>query len=114
MSLWTLDEALELVRSLHLPLADIGWCCGIGGGVLIKGSSDKDLDLIFVPYCKTNHDIGVLNALLSSLDGWERYCTVDVMHAHWRSKGLEDTKHVEAWTFKGKRVDVISPATDVS
>lgn len=47
--LWTLPRALALIRSLQ-PLAHaIGFHICLGGGVLNKGWSNKDLDLYFIP-----------------------------------------------------------------
>lgn len=111
-SIWTLDEAVELVRSLHLPLSKIGWALGIAGGVLWRGHSAHDLDLVLVPYVKQESDLTAVSTLLWDL-GWQRTHDVKQMHASWRSRGLSDTKHVEVWTYLGRRVDIISPATEV-
>ena len=47
--MWTLDEALALVRSLQ-PLANReGYHIALGGGVLNKGLSFHDVDLYFLP-----------------------------------------------------------------
>lgn len=47
---WVLDDALELIRSLQGPAKDLGYHITLGGGVLNKGLSLKDLDLFFLPY----------------------------------------------------------------
>jgi hypothetical protein len=47
--LWTLDEALELVRRLQDDTRQFGYHLAIGGGVINNGYSDKDLDLYFLP-----------------------------------------------------------------
>ncbi len=49
MSLWTLDGALPLIRSLQPKTRDFGYHLCLGGGVLNKGESNKDLDLVFCP-----------------------------------------------------------------
>lgn len=47
--MWTLDEALEIIRELQPQLREMGYHCLLGGGVLNTGVSDKDLDLFFIP-----------------------------------------------------------------
>ena len=47
-SMWTLDEALSLVRSLQPEIRQFGYHLCLGGGVLNAGHSRKDLDLYFL------------------------------------------------------------------
>jgi hypothetical protein len=47
---WTLDEAVALVRMLQPKLHAIKWHVALGGGVLNKGWSTKDIDLYFMPF----------------------------------------------------------------
>jgi hypothetical protein len=47
--IWGLDEALELVRSMQSALRPLGYHVALAGGVLNKGFSQKDLDLVFLP-----------------------------------------------------------------
>lgn len=43
---WTLDEAVKLIRQMQ-PLAfECGYHLNLGGGVLNKGFSNKDLDIL--------------------------------------------------------------------
>ena len=47
---WTLDEALAFIRGAEPEVRKRANCfLGLCGGVLRKGSSDKDLDLIIIP-----------------------------------------------------------------
>lgn len=46
---WTLDGALELVRIIQPQVRKFNYHLCLGGGVLNKGASDKDLDLYFLP-----------------------------------------------------------------
>ncbi len=45
---WTLEEALILVRALQPTAWQYGYHLCLGGGVLNKGVSSKDLDLYFL------------------------------------------------------------------
>lgn len=46
---WTLNEALRLIRALQEGTRPFGYHLCLGGGVLNKGESHKDLDLFFLP-----------------------------------------------------------------
>ena len=52
--MWTLDEGLEIVRDLQDMTREYDYHLTIGGGVVNKGSSLKDLDLYFLPLCNGN------------------------------------------------------------
>ena len=51
---WELDEVLKLVRELQPKCHALQYHVALGGGVLNKGYSDKDLDLFFFPF---NNDV---------------------------------------------------------
>jgi hypothetical protein len=46
---WTLEDALVHVRGLQLFTRKFGYHLTLGGGVLNKGYSAKDVDLFFLP-----------------------------------------------------------------
>lgn len=48
-SYWTLKEALDLIRALQVDVGVFGYHLCLGGGVLNRGHSNKDLDLYFLP-----------------------------------------------------------------
>lgn len=103
--MWTLEQALEIVRDLEEGL--IGWHVALAGGVLQKGHSDHDLDLVFFPRNTSNIQLVDLYRGLGAY-GLTRTHTDADMISHWRSKGSSDFKHVEVWTTTDdKRVDVI-------
>lgn len=47
--MWNLDDSLSLVRALQSTVKQFGYHVALGGGVLNKGTSDKDVDLYFLP-----------------------------------------------------------------
>jgi len=103
--MWTLEEALIIVRELEAGL--IGWHVALAGGVLHKGKSDHDLDLVFFPRDSTNIQLGDLYRGLHYYGLTRTHTEVDML-THWRSKGSSDFKHVEVWaTADDRRVDVI-------
>lgn len=48
-TMWTLDQALELVRRIQSVIKKYNYHVALGGGVLNRGTSTKDLDLYFLP-----------------------------------------------------------------
>ena len=46
---WDIVEALMLIRHLQSPCMSAGYYLALGGGVLNKGWSSNDLDLVAVP-----------------------------------------------------------------
>lgn len=110
--MWTLDRALEVIRKLALPLATVGWHLALAGGVLLKGISVHDLDLVAFPHDSTRTNRAALEDALRAA-GWERTHRAKTMRAGWRKRGSLDEKHVEAWRTPGKRrVDIIIPITE--
>ena len=53
--IWTLDSALQLIRNLQPGCEERGWYLALAGGVLNKGHSTGDLDLVAMPkYYRSN------------------------------------------------------------
>ncbi len=50
---WTLENALYLIREIQPNIKKCSYHVCLGGGVLNKGKSDKDLDLYFSPFSDT-------------------------------------------------------------
>jgi hypothetical protein len=47
--MWTLAEAQTLIQALQPKVHALGYHVTLGGGVINRGSSEKDLDLFFIP-----------------------------------------------------------------
>lgn len=110
MKMWTLGEALALVRSIEPVVAVVGWHVALGGGVLLRGESTHDLDLIFIPHSTAKMVIDNLRMAFVGLS-WRRMHTAAMMLSSWQRKGSTDRKFVEVWcTPEGRRVDVILPS----
>lgn len=48
--MWTLNAAVDFIRFLEPVLAKAGFHCGLTGGSIFKGTSDKDVDVIVYPH----------------------------------------------------------------
>ncbi len=103
---WPLEEGLTLVQELSGPLLEKGWAIGLTGSVLLKCHSDKDLDIMVYPMSTTGtHTAEDVHVVLIKA-GLKLVRTSEEVQAYWREKGSLDEKHVEAWGFRGRRVDV--------
>lgn len=66
--MWTLLKALTLIRGTQETAKGYGYHICLGGGVLNKGVSNKDLDLYFIPLINDGMDP---KGLVQSLEiGW--------------------------------------------
>jgi len=111
--MWTLDNALSFVRELNIRLNTVGFYVGITGGVLFKGESQKDLDVIIYPTSTTDMDWNRVYPVLEGLS-LKQVSNKLATQGVWRTKGSKDQKHVEVWqfdktapkTFRNARVDL--------
>lgn len=70
---WVLDDALSLIRALQPQIRKYGYHLCLGGGVLNKGRSEKDLDLYFLPMGQQRNPLEPIK-LLEWLEGmWGMY-----------------------------------------
>lgn len=96
--MWTLEQAVELLRMLEPVAISQGFHVALGGSVLIRGSSDKDLDIFIYPH-KTADKIA-FECLLSKLGDFGISDFNKAEHAHYG-----DDKAVYRSGYKGKRID---------
>lgn len=101
--MWTLDEALSLIRDLQPEVLRLGYHITLAGGVLNKGVSEKDLDLIFLPFNEENsRPYDLMNLCLRPLLGdWRAIRDSPDYMAN------DNYHYVEmvAFSYLGKRID---------
>ena len=103
--MWELVEALEVIRSLEKRISKVGWHVALAGGVLERGASDHDLDLVVFPDHNERRP-PFYDAVVAL--GWKRTHTVKQMQANFVKIGTGDTKCVEVWRDKkDRRIDLI-------
>lgn len=105
---WTRRQGLALVQRLERALKP-HYHVALAGGVLLRGESDHDLDVIVFPHKAHHFDLQEIHdALRGHL---HLVFTRERLAAMWRERGIKDTKHVEVWSDASgrhpKRVDVI-------
>lgn len=102
---WTLADALPLLREVQAAVEPLGYHVGLAGSVLTKGFSYNDMDMILYPASNAQQPKREIVAALVAL-GMRQVHTREKVHAVWKRKGSNDTKHVEKWDYRGKTVDV--------
>lgn len=84
----------------------------LGGSVLYKGESRKDLDLVVAPYNRNEGPApsDVVAEILAKVPHIQHEWPCAWIHAQWRERGGTDTKHVEAFKIDDgetwRRVDI--------
>jgi hypothetical protein len=105
-SSWTLDEGLQLLRTLRPAVLRVGFTVALGGSLAYKGFSEKDADIIIFPMSADKIDFEALYSVLNEFGLKQVYDREQVV-ARWRAIGSTDTKHVEVWSYGDKRVDFL-------
>jgi hypothetical protein len=96
--MWTRETAFQFLEPLEKFLADNGYHCALGGGVMYKGTSDKDLDVIVYPH---NRDNCVLVDML-----WERLRGFLSPRKAVKAGGsCRDSKDVRVFYVADRRID---------
>jgi hypothetical protein len=54
---WTLEEGVLLCRLVEQTVIPAGYHCALGGGVLHRGESDKDLDIFIYPHSQKLNEV---------------------------------------------------------
>lgn len=103
---WVLEEAIVLVQTLAGPLREVGWAIALAGSVLVRGESEKDLDLILFPLSTWGATVADAKRTLTTF-GFVCVHSEDAVKRAWRCQGSKDTKHVEVWAdARRRRVDL--------
>lgn len=96
--MWTLEEAIKLLRELEPTANAHGLHLGITGSVLYKGESQKDLDIVVYPRKTTQTNI-------HAQDGMKFRVAVAPKWNFRTPYHPEDTKEVWSAILSGKKID---------
>lgn len=104
---WTMQSALELVRALQPMLHEVRHHIALGGGVLNKGKSFKDLDLYVLPMggprTPISTDNAAVDAVLCDVMDYEAPIGDSETYGDRQQPAMRAR---DRYTFEGKRVDV--------
>ena len=110
---WKLESKSDLafVRDVEVELAKAGWHVALGGSVLHKGWSSKDVDLIVFPHKKRSSQSPRKTALHAALArcNMTMHLSRAALRRLWKKDHkVLDNKWVEVWKLDdGRRVDVL-------
>lgn len=116
-STWNLQEALTLARLIEPIVVQFGYHTALGGGVLLRGESEKDVDIILYERTKDTKPAPPKEVLagLVAIGFSEKFhlCKHGASAAE-----IGEYKKVFVGTFFGKRVDLFflrnAAGTDIS
>jgi hypothetical protein len=100
--MWTLEDGVNLVRTIQPGSRAYNYHVALGGGVLNSGHSDKDCDVYFLPL--DNGDVADPIGLLDWLNSlWGEWLPIQIEHY----LGSENYSHkVKFCDVGSKRIDV--------
>ena len=99
--LWTIDQARDFCCKLHSHLVLFGYDVGLTGGVLLHGTSNKDIDIIIYPLKRISSNFELMYKALPNFG-------LKFIRLPNENRGyLDDGKRVEVWEFEAKRVDLL-------
>lgn len=99
-SMWTLEEGVKFIRWIEPKLAEKGFHCALTGGVIFKGKSVKDLDVIVYPH--TAEGMPDFDSVWPLITDW---CKSETQNSCQGTSQIRDEKDVRWLQARGKRVD---------
>ena len=100
--MWTFEDAHEAITALQPESREFGFHLCLGGGVLNNGSSDKDLDLYFLPMDREESP-NDLDGLVSRLEEYFGPSETLLDPAYLRESAYRQKLK---FTFDDRRIDV--------
>src|SRR3954468_23467313 len=85
--MWTLEQAITTLRLLEPKLRERGAHCALAGGVMAKGESWKDLDIIIYPEVQGKWDGLLLREFLK-----EFFIAAEIVECDDSSDSCEDDR----------------------
>jgi len=99
--LWNLTTSSYFLNKLHQHLISFGYDVGLTGGCLLKGESNKDLDVIIYPLKAISSNFEAMYQSLPS------FGLVYIRLPNNNQGHSDDGKRVEVWEFDKKRIDLL-------
>lgn len=101
MEPWVLDEGVKLVRAIYLEAANVGFQVTLGGSVLLKGTSVKDIDLFFLPKTKSSKPSDLIEALTKI---WGSPTKIDLKYEDRTRRDIADEQEYLSTRFNPERL----------
>lgn len=98
---WTLPQGQALATDLEDLLVPLGYHVALGGGVLHKGFSRKDLDLFIYPHDAGNGEAAPLEPVILALEDFGIE-----FQAALQDYSPKPTKDIHICSYGGRRLDL--------
>lgn len=98
--MWSLEEAISFANALHEFLYPLGFDVALTGSILLKGVSEKDIDIIVYPLKKISSNYQEM------LDNLPKFGLRFVRLPNHNLGYQDDGKNVQVWEYDNKRVDL--------
>lgn len=99
---WGIDDALLLIRRMQKEVRPLGYHLALGGGVLNKGYSNKDVDIYILPCLGEKHRMFDLLRLMRK--EWGNPDLIGTSGGTDDGEGIYSVKH--KYTSRLGRIDV--------
>ena len=93
---WRIEDALEYLRALQPIAAEMGYNLSLGGGVLNKGYSIHDLDIVVAPAKERTMELDKCLEWIESL----LECNEIVQNRIWNPMRMMDGRKVDWFIVK--------------
>lgn len=116
--MWTLEEAVTISRRIEDILIPLGYHCSLGGSVLHKGTSSKDVDIFVYPHDSQNlrNEDDLMFEIFSKLRGnyygdcddqYQKRDSKTVKYMHFDYFEPINSKEDELWMdTSNRRIDI--------
>ncbi len=96
----TIEKGIEIARIVETVVSAVGYHCGLGGSLLHKGQSEKDIDIFIYPH--NGYELRP-DALRNALRLARFTC-----RGNNGNSEFQDSKVIESWDYVGGyRIDFI-------
>jgi hypothetical protein len=104
--MWNLEEAARTVRLIEPLVRAKDYHTCLGGGVLHRGYSAKDIDLFFLPLYSGKGDPDTIRSIVETTLGTIEPMYDDAMCADYEANTHPGAKVMGKVDFHGRRIDV--------
>ncbi len=105
IAMWTLDQALALVRGIQEDSRQFGYHVCLGGGTLNAGSSQKDVDIYLLPLDNSTSPEAAA-ALQWLADLWGPYAYISEDYGHDQDDSSNYVYKVKFSVGNNQRIDL--------
>lgn len=106
--MWTLDDALEFINIYQKAAMANGWYLALAGGVLNRGYSNNDLDLVAVPRTDNSavYDLHMILTWEKVIDKETGICT-DLNPCKFIKMSKVFCAEIHEYSWNGRKIKIV-------